>query len=499
MGLFTYNSDFYPTPSSVIEQMMWDEEVSGKVILEPSAGKGDIVEWLQRAGAKEVIACEKDQYCQRLLAGKCRIVADDFLSVTSEQVSHINMIVMNPPFSRGVEHIQHAWNIAPAGCTIVALCNHANFNSYMTTNTQKLNEVIRDNGYRKNLGSCFKASERMTDVEVELIKLFKHGDGNSEFAGYVFDCFDNDAVDANAEDGLVRYNFIRDLVNRYKEAVSLFDAAIAAAERINDVACWSDLEEVRNDFGDVIRTNKIDRPLPIRFEACRRDNDNKRTGPVTHAEYRKELQKYYWKIIFRKMNMEKYSTKKLRDDINNFIESNCNRPFTMSNIYRVLNIVIQTNGHRMQKAIEEAFDLICSLSAENSTAGETWKTNANYMVNRRFIVDWITGDPCGYNWSYVNVRSYQGNTDKVEDICKALCYLTGRDYDKIGSLYKNVCEGKYEWGKWFEWGFFRCRGYKKGTMHFEFLDEEVWWKFNQAVAKERGWSLPKKTEKKRKK
>jgi hypothetical protein len=30
-------------------------------------------------------------------------------------------------------------------------------------------------------------------------------------------------------------------------------------------------------------------------------------------------------------------------------------------------------------------------------------------------------------------------------------------------------------------------------MHFEFLDEDVWYKFNCEVAKQRGWALPKKT------
>jgi hypothetical protein len=48
-------------------------------------------------------------------------------------------------------------------------------------------------------------------------------------------------------------------------------------------------------------------------------------------------------------------------------------------------------------------------------------------------------------------------------------------------------------------GFFRIRGYKKGTMHFEFLDEEVWAKFNQAVADIRGWHLPQNVKPKRKK
>ena len=52
---------------------------------------------------------------------------------------------------------------------------------------------------------------------------------------------------------------------------------------------------------------------------------------------------------------------------------------------------------------------------------------------------------------------------------------------------------RISYGTWFEWAFFRVKGFKKGTMHFEFLDEKVWETFNRAVAKQRGWVLPKKT------
>ncbi|MDE6193071.1 MAG: DUF4942 domain-containing protein [Muribaculaceae bacterium] len=54
---------------------------------------------------------------------------------------------------------------------------------------------------------------------------------------------------------------------------------------------------------------------------------------------------------------------------------------------------------------------------------------------------------------------------------------------------------KEVWVEWFNWGFFRCKAFKKGAMHFEFLDEEVWYKFNTEVAKQRGWALPKKATK----
>ena len=58
MRLFTDNSDFYPTPEEVISTMMMGENIIGKVILEPSAGSGNIVRWLKNNGAGEVIACE---------------------------------------------------------------------------------------------------------------------------------------------------------------------------------------------------------------------------------------------------------------------------------------------------------------------------------------------------------------------------------------------------------------------------------------------------------
>jgi hypothetical protein len=58
---------------------------------------------------------------------------------------------------------------------------------------------------------------------------------------------------------------------------------------------------------------------------------------------------------------------------------------------------------------------------------------------------------------------------------------------------------KMEWGKWFEWGYFRVRFYKKGTCHFEFLNQDIWAKFNQHVGRIKGYPLPEsvKTEKKK--
>ena len=42
-----FNRDFFPTPVDVIDQMMQFSEVQGKIVLEPSAGSGNIVDWLR--------------------------------------------------------------------------------------------------------------------------------------------------------------------------------------------------------------------------------------------------------------------------------------------------------------------------------------------------------------------------------------------------------------------------------------------------------------------
>ena len=53
-----FNQDFYPTPNDVIDQMIEGVDISGKTILEPSAGKGNIVDRLNDMGAKQVLFCE---------------------------------------------------------------------------------------------------------------------------------------------------------------------------------------------------------------------------------------------------------------------------------------------------------------------------------------------------------------------------------------------------------------------------------------------------------
>ena len=338
MNIFNENADFYPTSTEVIEKMMMSEYILNKTVLEPSAGKGNIVDWLKVHGAKEVITCENNPHLRKLLNGKCDIIADDFLSLKSGDVSHVDYTVMNPPFSDGAKHLLHAFDIAPAGCTVIALCNSHSVSKRWRTDSvkERLIEIIDLYGREEYFGNVFSTAERKTEVTVSLVKLYKERVGDNEFSGYFFSQEDEDTADMSGQEGLMHYNVVRDIVNRYVAAVKLFDNTLEASKRINKMARFPDSDEY--DY------------IPIKFGTMTGGYDN-RGVKISHQQYKKSLQKYYWRIIFKKMNMEKYATKQLREQINKFIEQQESVPFTMCNIYRVIDLVIQTNGQRMNTAL----------------------------------------------------------------------------------------------------------------------------------------------------
>ena len=202
------------------------------------------------------------------------------------------------------------------------------------------------------------------------------------------------------------------------------------------------------------------------------------------------MQKDAWNYLFSNLKMDRYVTQGVRATINKFIEDQQHIPFTMKNIYRMLNCILQTNGERMEQCISEAFDTLCGFSSDNSTAGEKWRTNLNYMVNRRFIVPYMCE---GYNrysnyapYPYVNIGY---NNEKINDFIKAINYMVTPERKTPEFNQFKVNDMRLSWGQWYNWGEFRVRFYKNGTMHMEFKDEKLWQEFNLRAAKFKKWEI----------
>lgn len=457
-----FNKDFYPTPDSVIEQMIAGVNVSGKTVLEPSAGKGNIVDYLKALGAN-VIACESNKDLKRIVQSKCKFLKEDFLQVTREEVSHVDYIVMNPPFSEDEQHILHAWEISPDGCEIYALCNYQTVNNDYTARRRTLGRIIKDYGNTEYLGKVFEDAERETGVEVSLVRLYKPI-SESEFEASFFSL--DEQQETTQHEGITSYNEIEAAVSSYVAAVKLYDKVAENAVAMNSI-----LKPF--NAGNITFTISVEGK-----EAAKQD-------------FKKQLQKSCWKWVFNKLNLEKYVTQKLKEQLNAFVEKQVKVPFTVKNIYRMLELVVGTHEGRMNNVLLEVFDRLTLHYRDNRYHVEGWATNSHYMVNKKFI---LGGVGMGFS-GQPQVNRYSSQSDcLIDDFIKALCYLTGESYEgkrQLSYWLAEPIEKQYkDWGTWYDFYFFEVKFYKKGTMHAKFKDEKVWEMFNRKVAALKGYPLP---------
>lgn len=448
-----FDSEFFPTPLSVIELMGID--CYDKVCLEPSSGKGDIIDYLNTNGAHEVLACEKNKDLATISASKAQLIGNDFFTITAEQVSHVNLIVMNPPFSNADKHILHAWNIAPEGCEIVSLCNWETINNSYGYGRSELNRNINDYGTSENLGNCFASAERKTNVEIGLVRLFKPVLSDD----FNWDGFFYSIETEGQQDGLMSYNEVRAIVNTYVAAVKCFDRAYEIGQELSSLTGERAFEIVVGQQKNI----------------------------CTKEQFAREFQIKQWKRVFAKLNIEKYVTNGVMKDINKFTQSRLNYPFTMKNVYRMIDIIIGTREATMNRAICEAIDNFTRNTHENRFGVEGWKTNEGHLLNKKFICSNIAED-C--KWSGLKMHYQSHSMDYLDDLNKAICYLTGTDFSTIPRL-RNVDE-KPTPNYWYDWGFFEFKVFKKGTGHFKFKDEKVWEILNRTYAKIKGQVLPEK-------
>lgn len=457
-----FDKEFYPTPIEVLELMQID--CNNKIVLEPSAGKGDIVDYLLSRRAKEVVACEKNQELRKIVNSKCEVYKSDFFELTEEEISHIDMIVMNPPFSNADKHIEHAYNIAPEGCEIIALCNWQTIEKY--SRHSRFKSLIDNYGTSENLGDCFKQAERKTGVEIGLVKLFKPNTGErNDFDGFFMD--DDEILESfGDEPALMPYNEVRALVNRYVGAVKVFNEMYEVKERLSYSLKPLGVSDITFEVG---YNNSI----------------------KSKEQFAKDLQIRSWSYIFGKMNMGKYVTRGVMKDINTFVKTQSKYPFTEKNVYKMFEIIVGTRQNSYNRALEEAIDNFTKHTHQNRFGVEGWKTNSGHMLNRKFIIDWMV-EYNSWNKDKVTLR-YNSNLEQLEDLVKVICNITGNNYDNIEKLRGlfNKNSGLYT-GVWYEWGFFDIKVFKKGTMHLKFKNENDWYKLNKAYGELKGFTLSEK-------
>ena len=118
---------FYTPEDVAAETVAWAMEclgdLTGKRMLEPSAGEGALAEPARAADAK-VIAVEINGPSAQILRDKgFEVIERDFLSLSLADIGLFDVVIANPPFSKDqdITHVIHMWRFLRPGGVLVSL------------------------------------------------------------------------------------------------------------------------------------------------------------------------------------------------------------------------------------------------------------------------------------------------------------------------------------------------------------------------------------------
>lgn len=455
-----FDKNFYPTPKEVALKMIENLNFMGKNILEPSAGKGDILEVINEKYVK-IYCLEKNIELQSILKEKKYILlGDDFLNFKPDHI--FDIILMNPPFDEGVKHFLKAWEISEEGTHIRCLLNAENIKNPYTKERQLLLNILEDNNAEiEYLDNCFKDAERKTNVEIVLIKIENKRKRNKFQFNFEKESVNIENLNINQ---LAKIDILQNLEDRY----------IAIKEIIVDYLTLKNKLEFY--LGDIMDIYSIEDILKNKFKSPKRE----------YEEIIEKVRNSFWQVIFTKTKLEEKMTSNVKKEFFKNKKDYSIMPFTVENVNKLLEILIQNSKQIFQNCLEEIFDYLTTYYPDNRIHIEGWKTNERWMVGKKFILpNMLNAYGFGLEKGIIKDLHYM-KSDKVRDLEKVLCNLTGKDISKITTISEIVSEGVV-FGKWYISEFFKFKIFKKGTIHFEFLNEKIWNEFNKRACEGKNW------------
>lgn len=166
---------FFPTPPELVEVMLAAADLApGMTVLDPSAGKGDLVEAAAAAGC-DARGIELVHTLARICQEKGLTVAQgDFMDADPEIYEPYDRILMNPPFEKGQDwqHVRRAFDWLKPGGRLVAIVSASvayspkaqRFRDWLNT----VDHTIEDND-----PDAFKGAFRSTGVQTKLLVIDK--------------------------------------------------------------------------------------------------------------------------------------------------------------------------------------------------------------------------------------------------------------------------------------------------------------------------------------
>lgn len=493
------NKDFYPTPNKLAGKLIagvnWKNV---KEILEPSAGKGDLVEAVQRMreqykycdrikGAakgteKNFDVIELDYNLRLILRGKgMRLVGDDFLQFRTNK--RYDLIIMNPPFLDGAKHLLHAIEIQKEGGQIACLLNAETIRNPYTNERKLLKSLLAKYEARiEFVQDAFKEAERKTGVEVAVIHLNipKTARQDSKILEGARKAVEQDFEKDRQQDGqMVIADDILSLIDFFN---------VEAQAGIDFMKSYDELmPHILSESGS----------SPLIELHIGKENFNGLTNEVVNG-YLKRLRLKYWNLLLDRPQLKSRMTSQMQSDYHDKVHEMAEYDFNRHNIMQVFyDIQMQ-----LQQGVEDSImNLFSKLSDEHSWSREVqndnihyyngWATNKAWKVGMKVILP-INGFRSFY-WTQEKLDEYD-IVKTISDLERSLMYLDKGEIGWQRDPY-NVIHMANELGnqrKELDFTYFSCKFYKKGTCHIKFRPEAapIVDRLNIFAARNRNWLPP---------
>ena len=491
-----FNAEFFSTPPDVAERLFepYREKIqNGALILDPSAGAGDLLRFASRYGAKEpqLFAVEVEPELTAILRQKkFRVIGSDFLRFESQYL--FDLIVMNPPFSNGDDHLLQAWEILREG-DIACLLNAETIKNAYTDKRRLLLNLIQKHGTVEFIGQAFKRAQRPTDVEVALVRLSKTQERPLfEFVPpdqkrRVYSGQFDEGVDLGSQ--VAKTDLIEALVHTFQQVGDAYENFMVAREKLNFY--------VSSLTGPYFKFKAEDaRPSLSHIR-----DERQRARAQNMAEYNAFMDAIKfssWQRVFDLTKIREVLTASLREEFNKYQQEAGSLEFSEANIWAFFEMLINNRGDNMRKCVVEVFDRLTSYDEKNKVHYEGWKTNSAYKVNQKVILPYfIEFNTWGRSGSAPGNYSTRYQTvDRLRDIDRVMCMLSGKPMNEILTIedaltrrfqdLKTIQPGD-DYSNEVDSEFFSLKFWKKGTLHMTFRDPFLWREFNLQAAKGKNW------------
>lgn len=489
-----FNKDFYPTPEFLIQKLLQPYSRGYKNIalegniLEPSAGKGDIINYILKNGSRSVIeihAIEIEPELQNIIKGieeeNVALISEDFLNFKPDET--YDYIIMNPPFSNAEDHLIKAYEISTQ-TNIACIVNAEMIKNPYSAKRKRIAQIIEENnGKIEFVKDSFINAERKTNVEVALIWLEVKKESDKFNFEYIKENDLDLDLDVEFNDSELMHNdYITNFIIRAEKVKKAYEEKLKADAKFKYY-----LEDFAND------------------KYFSEDKYIKKNGSPEYKfnSLNKALKRVMWKRTINELNIERFMSSKITKNFDLFVGQQSKMAYNKENTYSFFKMIMQNRNSILQDSIVDVFDELTKNGyTENRMFIETWKTNSAYKVNKKVIApsNIVYGSYCstsdlkiyGSKFSIYNGYNYSFLTD----LDKIMCSISGKDHRSTTSIYDTLDRkfkelGRIKTGDKFdstcESTFFKIKFFKKGTIHLEFKDVELWKEFNFRACEKRNW------------